>query len=316
MHQTGMRSQPELRRALATLLGAAPLTFVDCGARKGTLPGDFRRLRGTRYVGFEADEAECARLTASARRDHVYIPAFLGRTREPRIFHLTTSAACSSFLEPDTTFLAAFGELSEAFRVQRRVTVETVTLDECLPKHNVHGADFVKLDTQGSELDILRGAVNTLQSHTVGIQVEVEFAPMYIGQPLFSDVDLFLRDCGFVLFDLARYRVRRPTIAREIPTRGQLLWGQALYLRGLTGLDEGRRVRLAVVAAVLGVPDLAAEILREVEQSGSATELKQAAARVRALLATAPPRTVLRRVIGRFASADRNISRDRDLWRD
>jgi FkbM family methyltransferase len=246
----------------------------------------------------------------------VYIPAFLGRAREQRTFHVTESAACSSLLPPDQGFLAAFGELGEGFRVRERVNVETVTLDECLTRHRIDAADFLKLDTQGSELDILHGAMGTLQAQTVGVQVEVEFAPMYVGQPLFADVDAFLRDNGFALFDLARYRVRRPTIGREIPTRGQLLWGQALYLKTAEALGQARRARQAVVAAIVGLPDLAAGILAELEHSATSKDLKSAAARARTILASGPPKTVLGRMVERFTSAERGISRNRDLWRD
>ena len=59
--------------------------------------------------------------------------------------------------------------------------------------------DFIKLDTQGSELDILHGA-GSLLDNCSGLQLEVMFSPLYEGQPLFADVDAYLRcaasSCG------------------------------------------------------------------------------------------------------------------------
>ena len=90
---------------------------------------------------------------------------------------------------------------------------------------------WMELDTQGSELEILRGADVLLRDSVLALQVEVEFAPMYTDQPLFGEIDSHLRGYGFSLFDLIRYRGRRKTLESHQRTRGQLLWGQALYLR-------------------------------------------------------------------------------------
>ncbi len=305
-----------LRRALQPLLAGTPLVYVDIGARKGRLPTSFRWLRCAHYVGIEADAAECARLVASAKAAHTYIPAVLGRRREPRTFHVTSDAACSSLFEPNHAFLAAFGELGDKFHVERQIHVETVTLDESLQTQGIEAVDFLKLDTQGSELDILRGADHVLRTHVLGVQTEVEFAPMYVGQPLFADIDMFLRDHGFLLFDLSRYRVRRPTLAREVPTRGQLLWGHALYLRAPDTLDENTQARLAVVAAILELPDLAAGILAALERSASTGNLQRVAAHARRLLEPAPSPGVLTQLRQRLLGGPRHLSCERDLWRD
>ncbi len=59
--------------------------------------------------------------------------------------------------------------------------------------------DAIKVDTQGSELEILEGAKETLRSVNL-IEIEVTFNPKYDGQPLFAEVDQFLRSQGFVLW--------------------------------------------------------------------------------------------------------------------
>ena len=274
---------PALRRAFRTLLGESPLTYVDCGARGGKLPRAFRSVRDSAYVGFEADAEECARLNASARPGHRYIAAFLGRRRERRAFHITASAACSSLLLPNHAFLAAFAELPALFAVEREVVVETVPLDECVAGNGIPQVDVLELDVQGAELEVLQGAEATLRTSVLAVRVEVEFAPMYAGQPLFADVDAFLRDRGFHLFDLSRYRVRRHAADGSMPTRGQLLWGHALYLRDAASLEADRRGRLAVVAALMQVPDYTAGILRDLS-ADAASPLQRDAQRALAEL--------------------------------
>jgi hypothetical protein len=168
-------------------------------------------------------------------------------------------------------------------------------LDACLEANEVPRADFIELDVQGGELEVLSGAVRTLAG-TLGIQAEVEFAPMYVGQPLFADIDAFLRGRGFQLFDLSRYHVRRSSAVR---TRGQLLWGHALYLRDHRLLGPEPAARLAIVAMLLDLPDLAADI-------------------VAALPASLPPdrqRAAARALAAIRASAEGPLQ-ERPVWRD
>ena len=74
-------------------------------------------------------------------------------------------------------------------------TVQTKRLDDV---EEYPPIDFMKIDVQGGELDILRHGVNTLGNVTV-VQLEVEFVPVYKDQPLFGDLQVFLRDQGFQL---------------------------------------------------------------------------------------------------------------------
>lgn len=252
-----MKASAALKRLQRIFPDDSRLLYVDCGARKGKLPRPFRTLKQAYYVGVEADADECRRLNAEARPRHRYVHAVLGRAAEARTFRITRSPACASLLEPNHEFLSQFQEIAAGFDVERETSVETMSLDACLAANDVARADFIELDVQGGELEVLSGAERTLEG-TLGIQAEVEFAPMYVGQPLFADIDAFLRSRAFQLFDLSRYHVRRSSTTS---TRGQLLWGHALYLRDHRTLAPELAARLAVVAVVLDFADLAADIV-------------------------------------------------------
>jgi hypothetical protein len=131
--------------------------------------------------------------------------------------------------------------------------------------------DALKLDVQGSELAVLRGAPRALET-ALAVQVEVEFNPIWDGQPLFGDVDALLRAAGFVLWRLddlhhhagASARPDAPLVAerraydeRTVRSRGaggQLFWGQATYVRP----SPPDALRAAVVAWAADLDDLAA----------------------------------------------------------
>ena len=299
-----MKTSAAIASLLDTFAGGGRLIYVDCGARKGKMPPPLKRLGGAEYVGIEADAEECVRLNAAARPGHRYVQAVLGRAAEARTFRVTRNPASASLLEPNHDFLSQFLEVRDSFHVEREIRVQTIPLDACLASHDIPRADFLELDVQGSELDVLIGAEGTLRT-TLGVQAEVEFAPMYVDQPLFADVDAFLRGRGFQLFDLSRYHVRRAASDAGIPTRGQLLWGHALYFREDRALDPPMAARLAVLAGLLGFPDLAATLLTRLAASAGSREERRAAERARDALTTA-------RDAGKASAA----SRDRAVWRD
>ena len=297
----------------------APLVYVDCGARAGRIPDWLRALKETKYVGFEADAEECVRLNAAARRGHQYIAAFLAGTNERRTFYVTHSAPCSSLLQPNTPFLHQFA-LASLFQVEREFEVLTATLADSLAAAGIDSPDFIELDTQGSELEILNGAERLIASSVVGLQVEVEFGPMYVDQPLFADVDRHLRNRGFFLLDLSRYRARRTAAPATTATRGQILWGHALYLRDAREIEPGPAARLAVIAAMLDRPDIAAAALHQVVASAPDKELRKRAAA--ALTATTgqsrglSPRFLFDRWHGKGADSRLRASVNRTTWRD
>ena len=89
--------------------------------------------------------------------------------------------------------------------------IQTVTLDRTvfeLNNDDLSYGEIIKIDTQGTELEILKAGLRTLTQRTYAIMTEVSFAELYKGQALFSDVESFLRPLGFKFygFDLFRNR--------------------------------------------------------------------------------------------------------------
>jgi hypothetical protein len=148
--------------------------------------------------------------------------------------------------------------MCEPVKVER---VQTTRLDDV---SEIDDCDFLKIDVQGGELDVLMGAPNTLK-RTVFVHCEVEFAPVYQNQPLFSDFDAHLRAAGFELIDIvnAGYAATR-SLPRPI-SRSRLMWAEAVYARSpetiaLLGADKA--LKAAYIAHVnYGMYDIAAQML-------------------------------------------------------
>jgi FkbM family methyltransferase len=262
-----------------------PLTYLDVGARaiKGNrLVGAFPQAR---YIGFELDVEECNRLNSLNIERHQFHPQAIGRRDDSRTLYVTRNPACSSLYEPNVQEMHRFMDCGPYFDVLEKTTVETVSLDDWCRDAGISGVEFLELDTQGSELDILQGSEHLLAASILGLQVEVEFFPIYKDQPLFSDVDNYLRQRGFRLFDLSRYRLRRA----YLKTRGQLLWGHAFYLKDVHQLNKDQLTQylaLAAIASYLRFEDYAVEVLEILIKKKSHLEPYDHIAKIQGILAS------------------------------
>lgn len=190
-----------------------------------------------RIMGFEPNVVECERLNRAYGEPHRFFPYFIGDGK-PGTFHETNWTLTGSLYEPNTPLLEKFQNLAELVTPVARHAVNTTRLDDITEIYNV---DFIKIDVQGSELTIFQNAPRTL-SGTLLIQAEVEFVELYKGQPMFADVDTFLRGAGFQFhaFDGFGSRTFKPLIVSGNLNAGirQALWSDALYVRDWMKLEQ------------------------------------------------------------------------------
>ena len=88
--------------------------------------------------------------------------------------------------------------------------IDTVRLDDI---GEIGNLDYLKIDIQGGELCAFENAPERLAECLV-IHTEVEFLPMYVDQPLFFEIEMFLRGQGFSFhrFEPLKSRVIQPML--------------------------------------------------------------------------------------------------------
>lgn len=190
--------------------------IIDGGANNGSTTAFFlKQYKNPTIHAFEPipELATAIEATyASKKNVNIHCNA-LGGEKKRILFNIVNNIGSSSILMPTDINRGYHGS---KMNVTQTLEVEQIRLDEVLNED----IDILKLDLQGYELEALKGC-ERIFGRIKTITTEIEFVPLYEGQPLFGDIDVFLRNKGFKLSNLY-----------ELYTYpdGQLTSGDALYL--------------------------------------------------------------------------------------
>ena len=170
---------------------------IDVGANVGQYASALRAsgYRG-RILSIEPVAAARAELERAARDDPDWIVAprtAVGARPGTLAINVAASSDMSSALPYTDEARRAF----PSDHVIAQETVEVTTIDRLLAQQDAQDARvFLKSDTQGYDLEVLRGASGSL-ARIVGVQVETALCPIYLGQPKWSAIVDFLTPYGF-----------------------------------------------------------------------------------------------------------------------
>jgi FkbM family methyltransferase len=254
----------------------APLRIVDVGSQELATEEDvyapLRRAAPAEVIGFDPfAQAAAGQGVGVSRPDgaKVYTYRSVVADGNPATLHVNRYDPTSSIFPSNLKLAAQFGMLAAALETIETREFSSMRLDDILPDVQV---DFLKIDVQGAARLVLANAPRVL-SKTLVCHVEVEFAPVYDGEPLFADVDACLREAGFCFVDFYNLGRQRYVSFESSPHRafhrGRTLWGDCIYIRSLddpdalTG-DELFRTAL-IVHACYNKQDLAAELLGRID---------------------------------------------------
>jgi len=170
---------------------------LDVGAFTGTYGRMLRDLgyRG-RIVAFEPASENFELLAREVEGDGMWEARRVAVGSAPGTLelHLLGSSGSNSAIVPNAH---AAGEMPRVFKQRGTETVEVTTVDRVFDDATRGaGLVFLKVDTQGFDLEVLRGAASSLD-RLVAVQVELALQPTYEGQPGYLDVLAALRERGF-----------------------------------------------------------------------------------------------------------------------
>lgn len=234
-----------------------PFTFIDVGAMGGIPLKWNNLLEVMKIIAFEPDPREFAKLVSNNKI--TYLNYALHSKSEDIRYYITQGHGKSSLYKPNMEILSQFND-PERFQIVQEELIPAArvkNVDSVLEENKIKDVDFIKLDTQGSELSILEGGVGNLVPKIFGAQIEVEFIEMYKNQPLFRNLDEFMDTKGFQLMDLRRQYWKRKD-AVVYGEKGQLIFGDALYFKkvnvflgALSASQDKAFVTAKIIKAVL-----------------------------------------------------------------
>ena len=218
----GLRSYRRADTLLRLLRRFEVDLVLDVGANAGQFGRQLRAMgyRG-RMVSFEplAQPFRKLKFNTATFPNWQAVQLALGDTDEARTIHVAGNSQSSSFLEMLPQHLAAAPK--SAYVGTESVTVrrlDSVIDQYCGPRERV----FLKIDTQGYEAAVLRGAGQSL-TRCIGVQLEMSIAPLYQGELLLPELIGEMVKHGFALMHL------KPGFFD--PRTGELLQLDGLFFR-------------------------------------------------------------------------------------
>ena len=196
---------PDPNVAMRTIVGESASVVVDVGAHQGSTSVRFAEtFPEARIFALEPDPENFAILVRQVRSVKRIVP--IGRAAAertgPATLYRTRFDQAHSLRRPaaDAPRYLASGDLLEEMGP---VPIETISLDDFCVENGLDHIDVLKIDAQGSELEILEGGKGLFSRGAATLVfLEVNFLPVYDGMALFPAVYQWLFDRGYRLVQL------------------------------------------------------------------------------------------------------------------
>jgi FkbM family methyltransferase len=201
---------------MRNLAGARPGHLIfDVGANVGQTIGYFRHSFEKPIIhSFEPNRTAFSELQDRCSGiEGVYLNNFALGAEVGRLELLENAySELSSFLEPG---------VDGGGTVTRHSPITVETIDNYCIKNRISCIDILKSDTQGFDLEVLKGAKRLLMNHRIHlVYMEITFSEMYKNSPKLDEIYAFLTNHGFVLVTFYKFYYQN----------GRAGWTDALFI--------------------------------------------------------------------------------------
>ncbi|MBD1150142.1 FkbM family methyltransferase [Pelagibacterales bacterium SAG-MED29] len=185
---------------IEALLKNKKLIGLDVGAQGGFNSDKFFPEKYNKY--FESILVDPLKDSLkNGQSKHVINKGLWSSKGDRKLYILNKRPESSSMYEPDSKSLTIYDFEEKDFHlfdVIKTEMVECDTLSSSLKELNINTLDYLKIDTQGAELEILKGLENY---RPLIIKCEVQIFPMYKKEPCWTEVTDLLYKLGYMLSD-------------------------------------------------------------------------------------------------------------------
>lgn len=247
--------------------------FLDIGARNG-VADDIVAIGGAVHATcFEPEPTEAKRLQSLSDnrwRSFTVVPTAVGSLDGLAKLYIPKGKQAASLLRHNEKMISEFG-YDNLHGSDSVVEIPCSTLNNLVAKGSLSKSSYIKIDIEGAELDMLKGAGSSLAT-TVAMRIEASFLEQRVCQPLIWDVVNWVRQHGFEVIDILDiHRWRRRNLPADpyrtnfkIPySKGRVSQLDILVVRKedeFSGVDQ--KIEAILILASLGYFDLAIGMIR------------------------------------------------------
>lgn len=178
-------------------------TVIDAGGRYG-MHSSWRRFNGDiNYIMFEPDVDEARRLALKyeSNKNITVVPKALGEKSGELKLQILKHHGLSSVFSPNKDSFCFKNSRPDEVEVETTRQVPVTTID-LYCKENSLNVDFMKVDTEGCELSVLKGAVNQIENSILGMRCEAMFDKAFIGASSVADIYNYLTEKDYLLVNM------------------------------------------------------------------------------------------------------------------
>ena len=192
-----------------------PVVF-DVGAHTGETITRFRKLyKNCEIHSFEPQINSYQELKKFKDKNTIINNFALGDENENKKFYINKNDSTSGFYRFSKNNLIDKSDYCE--------NVQVKTLDQYVEEKNIKNIDILKIDVQGYEDHVLRGATKTLKNNIKMIEVEIIFIDYYEKKSSFYELENIIRPYGYEL-----YSISSPVLDEN---NDRIKWVDAIYMK-------------------------------------------------------------------------------------
>jgi len=202
------------KNIISKLIENRKLIALDVGAQGGFFNGSiFSEKYNTFFepIVVEPIPSEAEKLIS--QNYNVIASGLWSKICKKKLYFLGNRPGSSSMYKPDKNVLNLYGFKKKdfsLFSVTKEIEVECTTIEASLKSFEFKNLDFLKIDTQGSELEILKGLG---EYFPLMIKIEVQIIPMYENVPSWTELLNYLYSMNYMLCEwikIGKHSTRSP----------------------------------------------------------------------------------------------------------
>ncbi|MAC93776.1 MAG: hypothetical protein CMC01_08815 [Flavobacteriaceae bacterium] len=231
------------------------INYVDVGARDDISELLKKIQVNLNVYGFETDPNENELLNKKFPNRKYYEYGLWSSKKNLELF-VTNDPSSSSLYKPNISENSNYKDsFHDNRKIIKQLKVNVVKMDDLIKI----SPDFIKIDTQGSEYEIIRGAIKILENNCPLISLETWTRDVYKGSPTFEKIIPILTDLGYEILDMElcaaeKHKTKHVVQSKQTVSGYEIVFGRKnLEMIG----DNDIKLKYILLLDLFGYRDLA-----------------------------------------------------------